>query len=88
MDQFFYFYWRLGIDGLSIGPISLTGFITTLATLVAQPVTREYQLFYFLMLAMYNGQIRPFSSRDILIFFIIWELELIPVYLLLPMGGD
>ena len=87
MDQFFYFYWRLGIDGLSIGPILLTGFITTLATLAAQSVTREYQLFYFLMLAMYNGQIRPFSSPNILLFFIIWELELIPVYLHLAMWG-
>lgn len=68
MDPFFDFDWRLGIDGLSIGPILLTGFITTLATLAAQPVTREYQLFYFLMLAMYSGQIGPFSSRDILLF--------------------
>lgn len=39
--HFFDFYWRLGIDGLSIGPILLTGFITTLATLAARPVTRE-----------------------------------------------
>ncbi|KAL5067330.1 hypothetical protein RYX36_018217 [Vicia faba] len=76
-----------GINGLSIGPILLKGFITTLATLAAHPVTREYQLFYFLMLAMYSGQIRPFSSRDILLFFIMWELELIPVYLLLSMWG-
>ena len=39
------------------------------------------------MLAMYSGQIRPFSSRDILLFFIMWELELIPVYQLLSMWG-
>lgn len=85
--NFFDFYWRFGIDGLSIGPILLTGFITTLATLAAQPVTRESRLFHFLMLAMYSGQIGPFSSRDILLFFIMWELELIPVYLLLSMWG-
>ena len=43
MDQFFFFffYWRLGIDGLSIAPILLTGFVTTLATLAAWPVTRD-----------------------------------------------
>uniref|UniRef100_UPI0031F45598 NADH-plastoquinone oxidoreductase subunit 4 n=1 Tax=Platylobium rotundum TaxID=3041826 RepID=UPI0031F45598 len=85
--NFFDFYWRLGVDGLSIGPILLTGFITTLATLAAQPVTRESRFFHFLMLAMYSGQIGPFSSRDILLFFIMWELELIPVYLLLSMWG-
>nr|YP_009546785.1 NADH-plastoquinone oxidoreductase subunit 4 [Anigozanthos flavidus]AYP35525.1 NADH-plastoquinone oxidoreductase subunit 4 [Anigozanthos flavidus] len=81
------FHWRLGIDGLSIGPILLTGFITTLATLAAWPVTQNSRLFYFLMLAMYSGQIGSFSSRDLLLFFIMWELELIPVYLLLSMWG-
>nr|YP_010698136.1 NADH-plastoquinone oxidoreductase subunit 4 [Brachychiton acerifolius]WCF77097.1 NADH-plastoquinone oxidoreductase subunit 4 [Brachychiton acerifolius] len=85
--NFFDFYWRLGIDGLSIGPILLTGFITTLATLAAWPVTRDSRLFHFLMLAMYSGQIGSFSSRDLLLFFIMWEFELIPVYLLLSMWG-
>ncbi|GFP79697.1 NAD(P)H-quinone oxidoreductase chain 4 chloroplastic, partial [Phtheirospermum japonicum] len=67
--HFFDFHWRLGIDGLSIGPILLTGFITTLATLAAWPVTRDSRLFHFLMLAMYSGQIGLFSSRDFLLFF-------------------
>nr|YP_009433857.1 NADH dehydrogenase ND4 subunit [Hypolytrum nemorum]ANP26071.1 NADH dehydrogenase ND4 subunit [Hypolytrum nemorum]QIB72620.1 NADH dehydrogenase ND4 subunit [Cyperus glomeratus]QIB72713.1 NADH dehydrogenase ND4 subunit [Cyperus difformis]QIT06804.1 NADH dehydrogenase ND4 subunit [Cyperus fuscus] len=85
--DFFDFHWRLGVDGLSIGPILLTGFITTLASLAAWPVTRNPRLFYFLMLAMYSGQIGLFSSQDLLLFFIMWELELIPVYLLLSMWG-
>nr|YP_009339232.1 NADH-plastoquinone oxidoreductase subunit 4 [Pelargonium spinosum]API85189.1 NADH-plastoquinone oxidoreductase subunit 4 [Pelargonium spinosum] len=84
---FFHFDWRLGIDGLSLGPILLTGFITTLATLAAWPVTRDSRLFHFMMLAMYSGQIGSFSSRDLLLFFIMWELELIPVYVLLSMWG-
>nr|YP_010963280.1 NADH dehydrogenase subunit D [Hypecoum erectum]BET06399.1 NADH dehydrogenase subunit D [Hypecoum erectum] len=83
----FDFHWRLGIDGISIGPILLVGFITTLATLAARPVTRDSRLFYFLMLAMYSGQIGSFSCRDLLLFFLMWELELIPVYLLLSMWG-
>nr|YP_010230279.1 NADH-plastoquinone oxidoreductase subunit 4 [Neolitsea sericea]QST20290.1 NADH-plastoquinone oxidoreductase subunit 4 [Neolitsea sericea]WAB65381.1 NADH-plastoquinone oxidoreductase subunit 4 [Neolitsea aurata var. chekiangensis] len=83
----FDFHWRPGIDGLSIGPILLTGFITTLATLAARPVTRDSRLFHFLMLAMYSGQIGSFSSRDLLLFFLMWELELIPVYLLVSIWG-
>ncbi|XP_061942850.1 uncharacterized protein LOC133667605 [Apis cerana] len=67
--HFLDFHWRLGIDGLSIGPILLTGFITTLATLAAWPVTQDSRLFHFLMLAMYSGQIGLFSSRDLLLFF-------------------
>nr|AKR81116.1 NADH-plastoquinone oxidoreductase subunit 4 [Pentastemona sumatrana] len=85
--KIFDFHWRLGIDGLSIGPILLTGFITTLATLAVWPIIRNSRLFYFLMLAMYSGQIGLFCSRDLLLFFIMWELELIPVYLLLSMWG-
>nr|WBR76189.1 NADH dehydrogenase subunit D [Ceratostigma minus] len=85
--RFFDFQWRLGIDGLSIGPILLTGFITTLATLAAWPVTRDSRLFHFLMLAMYSGQLGLFSSRDLLLFFLMWEFELIPVYLLLSIWG-
>nr|QZL37405.1 NADH-plastoquinone oxidoreductase subunit 4 [Sparganium japonicum] len=83
----FYFHRRPGIDELSIGPILLTGFITTLATLAAWPITRNSQLFHFLMLAMYIDQIGLFSSRDLLLFFITREFELIPVYLLLSMWG-
>ncbi|KAG6540011.1 hypothetical protein Mapa_018593 [Marchantia paleacea] len=85
--SFINFHWRLGIDGFSIGLILLTGFITTLATLAAWPVTRNPRLFYFLMLAMYSGQIGLFASQDILLFFFMWELELLPVYLLLAMWG-
>jgi NAD(P)H-quinone oxidoreductase subunit 4 len=39
------------------------------------------------MLAMYSGQIGLFSSRDLLLFFLMWELELIPIYLLVSMWG-
>nr|AWL21479.1 NADH-plastoquinone oxidoreductase subunit 4 [Pilularia americana] len=82
-----HFHWGLGIDGLSMGLILLTGFVTTSATLAAWPITRNTRLFYFLMLVMYSGQIGLFASRDILLFFFMWELELIPVYLLLCLWG-
>ena len=48
--------WSLGVDGLSMPLVLLTGFITTLATLAAWPVTLKPKLFYFLLLAMYSGQ--------------------------------
>ena len=58
-----------------------------MATLAAWPITRNPRLFYFLMLAMYSGQIGLFASQDILLFFFMWELELIPIYLLLCIWG-
>lgn len=79
--------WSVGADGLSMPLILLTGFITTLAILAAWPVTLKPRLFYFLILAMYGGQIAVFAVQDMLVFFLAWELELIPVYLLLAIWG-
>ena len=81
------FNWSVGVDGLSMPLVILTGFITTLAILAAWPVTLKPKLFYFLILAMYGGQIAVFAVQDILLFFLVWELELIPVYLLLAIWG-
>jgi NAD(P)H-quinone oxidoreductase subunit 4 len=79
--------WSVAADGLSMPLILLTGFITTLAILAAWPVTLKPRLFYFLMLAMYGGQIAVFAVQDMLLFFLAWELELIPVYMLLAIWG-
>lgn len=79
--------WSVGADGLSMPLIILTGFVTTLAILAAWPVTFKPKLFYFLMLAMYGGQIAVFAVQDMLLFFLVWELELVPVYLILAIWG-
>jgi NAD(P)H-quinone oxidoreductase subunit 4 len=79
--------WSVGADGISMPLILLTSFITTLAILASWPVTLKPKLFYFLMLAMYGGQIAVFAVQDLLLFFLAWELELIPVYLLLAIWG-
>ena len=80
--------WSLGVDGLSMPLVLLTGFITTLATMAAWPVNPEAEsCFTSLLLAMYTGQIGVFAVQDMLLFFLFWELELIPVYLLLSIWG-
>jgi len=79
--------WSVGADGLSMPLILLTSFITALAVLAAWPVTFKPRLFYFLILAMAGGQIAVFAVQDMLLFFLAWELELLPVYLLLAIWG-
>ena len=79
--------WSVGADGLSMPLILLTSFISTLAILASWPVTLKPRLFFFLILAMYGGQIAVFAVQDMLLFFLVWELELIPVYLLLSIWG-
>jgi NAD(P)H-quinone oxidoreductase subunit 4 len=79
--------WSLGVDGLSMPLVVLTGFVTTLATFAAWNITIKPRLFYSLMLVMYSAQIAVFLAQDLLMFFMLWELELVPVYLIISIWG-
>ncbi|MCP9775339.1 NAD(P)H-quinone oxidoreductase subunit 4 [Cyanobium sp. WAJ14-Wanaka] len=79
--------WSVAADGISMPLILLTSFITALAVLAAWPVTFKPKLFFFLLLAMDGGQIAVFAVQDMLLFFLAWELELLPVYLLIAIWG-
>jgi NAD(P)H-quinone oxidoreductase subunit 4 len=79
--------WSLAVDGLSMPLIVLTCLVTTLATLAAWRVNQKPRLFYALMLVMYSAQIGVFAAQDLLLFFLMWELELVPVYLLIAYLG-
>lgn len=79
--------WALGIDGLSMPLVLLTGLINTLAVFAAWKVTNKPRLFYALMLVMYSAQLGVFLAQDLLMFFLMWEIELVPVYLLISIWG-
>jgi NAD(P)H-quinone oxidoreductase subunit 4 len=79
--------WSLGVDGLSMPLVVLTGFVTTLATFAAWNIRIKPRLFYSLMLVMYSAQIAVFLAQDLLMFFMLWELELVPVYLIISIWG-
>ncbi|MBW4563361.1 MAG: NAD(P)H-quinone oxidoreductase subunit 4 [Mojavia pulchra JT2-VF2] len=79
--------WALSVDGLSVPLVLLAGFVTTLSMFSAWQVDRRPRLFYFLMLVLYSAQVGVFVAQDLLLFFIMWEVELIPVYLLVCIWG-
>jgi NAD(P)H-quinone oxidoreductase subunit 4 len=79
--------WAVSVDGVSLPLVLLAGLVTTLAMLAGWQVNRKSRLFYFLMLVLYAAQIGVFVAQDILLLFIMWELELVPVYLLVSIWG-
>lgn len=79
--------WTLSVDGVSMPLVLLAGFVTTLAMYSAWQVDVKPHLFYFLMLVLYSAQIGVFVAQDLLLLFIMWEIELIPVYLLVSIWG-
>ncbi|MEB3149431.1 MAG: NAD(P)H-quinone oxidoreductase subunit 4, partial [Sphaerospermopsis sp.] len=81
------FNWAVSVDGLSAPLVLLAGLVTTLSIFAAWQVNIKPRLFYFLMLVLYSAQIGVFVAQDMLLFFIMWELELVPVYLLVSIWG-
>jgi NAD(P)H-quinone oxidoreductase subunit 4 len=79
--------WSVSVDGISAPLVLLAGIVTTLSIFAAWQVDRKPRLFYFLMLVLYAAQIGVFVAQDLLLFFIMWEVELIPVYLLVSIWG-
>ena len=79
--------WAVSVDGISAPLVILAGLVTTLSIFAAWQVNVKPRLFYFLMLVLYAAQIGVFVSQDLLMFFIMWEIELIPVYLLVSIWG-
>ncbi len=79
--------WAVSVDGISMPLVLLAGFVTSLSLLSAWRVEGKPRLFYFLMLLLYAAQIGVFVAQDLLLLFIMWELELVPVYLLISIWG-
>jgi NAD(P)H-quinone oxidoreductase subunit 4 len=79
--------WAVSVDGVSVPLVLLAGLVTTLSIFAAWQVDLKPRLFYGLMLVLYSAQIGVFVAQDVLLLFIMWEVELIPVYLLVSIWG-
>jgi NAD(P)H-quinone oxidoreductase subunit 4 len=79
--------WSLAADGLSAPLVVLSGLVTLLAVAASWNVTRKPRLYFALLLVQASAQAMVFLSQDFLLFFLAWELELVPVYLLIAIWG-
>ena len=79
--------WSLGVDGLSAPLVVLSGLITFLAAAASWKLKSKTRLYFALLLVQASAQALVFISQDFLLFFLAWELELVPVYLLIAIWG-
>lgn len=78
----------LGVDGLNLPMVVLTTLLTFLAILGSwNPIKFRLKEYYALLLLLELGILGVFSSLDMLMFFLFWEVELIPMYLLISIWG-
>ncbi|MEB3333155.1 MAG: NAD(P)H-quinone oxidoreductase subunit 4 [Synechococcaceae cyanobacterium] len=79
--------WSLAADGLSAPLVLLSGLVTLLAVAASWNINRKTRLYFGLLLLQASAQGLVFLSQDFLLFFLAWELELVPVYLLIAIWG-
>ena len=78
----------VGVDGLSAPLLALTGLLGVGAVLVSWGVKVRVKEFFFWLLLLETGILGVFVSLDLLLFFLFWEVELIPMYMLISIWGS
>ncbi|CAN5684105.1 NADH-quinone oxidoreductase subunit M [soil metagenome] len=81
-------YYRLGLDGISLFMVILTAFLLPLSVLGSWTYIRDRQpAFYAMLLALTTGVVGVFVSLDMFLFYVFWEMMLIPMYFLIGVWG-
>jgi NADH-quinone oxidoreductase subunit M len=79
----------LGVDGFSVLLILLTtmmGFIAVLSSWTA--ISERVKEYYIFLLVLQTGMLGAFMSLDFLLFFLFWEVMLVPMYFLIGIWGS
>ncbi len=80
--------YHLGVDGLSMPLVVLTTCLTLAAVLVSFSVTMRPRAYYACLMVLSCSVLGVFAALDFMLFFLFWELELFPMYLLISVWGS
>lgn len=80
--------YHLAVDGISVLFVALTAFLTVLIVIYSWDTVRsQIRLYFMALLALETATIGVFVSIDLILFFVFWELMLIPSYFLIKLWG-
>jgi NADH-quinone oxidoreductase subunit M len=79
--------YHLGVDGISVSMILLTALLTPLALLISFNIKENVRMYLALFLMLETGMLGVFLSLDLILFFIFWEIGLVPMYFLINQWG-
>jgi len=80
-------HYHVGIDGISLFLVILTTFLMPLAILASWSIAEKVKSYMFFMLLLEVGMIGVFVSLDLILFYIFWEVTLIPMYFVIGVWG-
>ncbi len=82
-------YYRMGVDGISIPLVFLTTLLTTLSLFYsAYTIKVRVKEFFLLFLLLEMGMIGVFVALDLVLFYVFWEVGLVPMFLLIGIWGQ
>jgi NADH-quinone oxidoreductase subunit M len=79
--------YTLGYDGISVPLVLLTSFISLLSLLAAWNIKKHVRGFLILFLLLESGMLGVFLSLDFFLFYVFWEVMLLPMYFLIGIWG-
>ncbi len=77
----------LGIDGISLPLVLLTSFLSVLAMWASWPITKNVRAYCILFLLLETGMLGVFLALDFFLFYVFWEVMLLPMYFLIGIWG-
>lgn len=80
--------YHVGIDGISLLLLVLTTFLSTIAIFYSLKQEKGLRNFLALMLALEAGTLGVFVALDTILFYVFWELMLVPTYFLIGLWGE
>ena len=79
---------KLATDGLSISMLLLMSILLPVTIIASEPIAKEKpKLYYSMLMILTTSVLGVFSAQDLFLFFLFWELELIPMYFLIAIWG-
>jgi NADH-quinone oxidoreductase subunit M len=80
-------YYRLGVDGISLPLVLLTSLISMLAMAASWSIKKHVKGYMVLFLMLETGMLGVFLSLDFFLFYVFWEVMLLPMYFLIGVWG-
>ena len=80
-------YYFLGVDGISLPLVLLTSFLSVLAMWASWPITKNVRAYCILFLLLETGMLGVFLALDFFLFYVFWEVMLLPMYFLIGIWG-
>jgi len=80
-------YYHLGVDGLSLPLVILMAFLGFMVVLISWKVSLRLREYFAWLLLLETSILGVFISLDLLLFFVFWEIEVIPMYFLISIWG-